>query len=103
MKSIAEKIERVSPMERFIVLAREMDRLKEVVSQLDEGRSVDDLLDLLEVDELSERFSISPALMRKKLKMAGGKVVKMGKKYVIRKVNFLEVLQGLEESGSLKD
>ncbi|MGJ8677082.1 MAG: hypothetical protein ACSHX0_06170 [Akkermansiaceae bacterium] len=99
MESISEKIDKVSPIERFIVLARELDRIRELISQLDEGRSVDDLLEVLDLELLSTQFGVSAQLMRKKLKLAGGKTFKIGKKHVIRKVVFLEVLQNLEESG----
>ncbi|MFK7911103.1 MAG: hypothetical protein AB8F34_10975 [Akkermansiaceae bacterium] len=67
------------------------------MENLTNDQSIDELLDVLHLDELSEQFSISQEQMRKKLRLAGGKVFKLGKKYVIRKVNFLCVLETLEQ------
>jgi len=36
--------------------------------------------------------------MKNRLLKAGGKILKLGKKYVIRKVRFLEVLEALEQT-----
>lgn len=54
----------------------------------------------MEVAGLGERFGMSQDSMRKRLRMAGGKVFKLGKKYVIRKVALLEVMEKLEHSVS---
>lgn len=58
------------------------------------------MLEVLDVVELGQQFGVSAECMRKKLRQAGGKVFKMGKKYVIRKVAFLEVLETLESETS---
>ena len=78
-------------------MAGDIDRLRQQVDNLVGEQSIDGCLDVIEVDELSERFGISSELMRKKLRMFGGKVFKLGKKFVIRKIQFLRVIERMEE------
>ena len=57
---------------------------------------MDDMLDVVELEDLGKRFGVSAEAMRRKLQRAGGKVIKMGKKHVIRKIALLEVIEKLE-------
>jgi len=93
-----ERTEKVSPLEKFAVLAGDIDLLRQRVENLHSEQSIDDLLDLIEIEELAKRFGNTTDLMRKKLTRAGGRVFKLGRKYVIRKVCFLEVLEKMEQS-----
>ena len=68
----------------------------EVRPNIQSEQSVDDLLETIDIAELGERFGASGETMKKRLIQAGGAVFKIGKKQVIRKVRFLEVLEHLE-------
>ena len=92
----SQRTEQVSPMDKFHVLASDIDQLRNRVEQITTESSIDDLLEVIELDQLGERFGVSLATMRKRLTEAGGNVFKIGKKHVIRKVRFLEVLETLE-------
>ena len=83
-------------MDKIAVMAGDIDQLRQRVEGITANQSIDDLLDVLEVGELGQRFGVSLDCMRKRLTQAGGKVFRMGKKYVIRKVTFLEVMENLE-------
>ncbi len=83
-------------MEKISVLATDVDSLRRQIENITTDQSIDSRLEVVEVSDLAERFGTSVNLMRRKLTAAGGKVFKLGKKYVIRKVIFLEVLQRLE-------
>lgn len=91
-----EKTERLSPLEKFGVLAGDIDQIRIRLEAVQANQSVDDLLETLDVAELGERFGVSLETMKKRLVQAGGAVIKVGKKHVIRKVRFLEVLESLE-------
>lgn len=96
MISTVERTEKVPPMDRFQILAGDIDRLRNRLEQLTSEQSVDELLEVIEISTLSKQFGVSPETMRRKLKDAGGQVFKMGRKYVIRKVRFLAVMESLE-------
>lgn len=97
MMTTIQRTEKASPLEKFIVLAGDLDQLRSRVEQITQTeQSIDDLCDTLEVEELGKRYGVSLETMRKRLKQAGGQVFKIGKKHVIRKVRFLEVLEALE-------
>lgn len=91
-----ERTQKVTPLEKFSVLACDIDLLRQKLDNLNIQQPLDDLLDVVEISELARRYDASEDLMRKRLRLAGGKVFKLGKKYVIRKVVLLEVLQKLE-------
>ena len=91
-----EKTERLTPLEKFAVLAGDIDQVRLRIESIQAQQSVDDLLETLDISELGEKFGVSMETMKKRLIQAGGTVFKMGKKYVIRKVRFLEVLETLE-------
>jgi len=82
-------------------LAGDIDQIRQRVENVTNQQSIDDLLDVLDMDELSQRFGVSPDSMRKKLTQSGGKVFKLGKKYVIRKITFLGVMENLERDVNL--
>lgn len=92
-----QRTEKATPLEKFVVLAGDLDQLRSRVEQITQTeQSIDDLCETLEVDEIGKRYGVSSNTMRKRLKQAGGQVFKIGKKHVIRKVRFLEVLEALE-------
>ena len=91
---------RYSALDRSLGRPYGSPRLDPASDGLAGGQSIDDLLAVLEVAGLGERFGMSQDSMRKRLRMAGGKVFKLGKKYVIRKVALLEVMEKLEHSVS---
>jgi len=97
-----ERTEKVSPLDKFAVLANDIDLLRHRLDTVNREQSIDDLLEVIEVEFLADRFRNTPDLMKKKLSQAGGKVFKLGRKHVIRKICFLEVLENLE-SASLED
>lgn len=93
----SQRTEKVSPLDKFVVLAGDIDQLRNRIDQISTEQSIDDLLEVLEVEKLGLQFGVTLDTMRKRLQLAGGKVFKMGKKWVIRKVGFLEVLESLEQ------
>jgi len=93
-----ERTEKVSPLEKFSVLAGDIDLLRQRIETLQREQSTDELLEVIEVEALAKQFGNTTDLMRKKLSRAGGRVFKLGRKYLIRKVCFLEVLESLEQS-----
>jgi hypothetical protein len=92
-----ERTEKVTPLEKFLVLAGDIDLLRNQIENLTTDQSIDELLEVIEVQELAGRFGISITLMRKKLSNAGGRPFKLGKTWAIRKVGLLEVIQHLEK------
>ena len=97
MMTTVERTQKVTPLEKFSVLACDIDLLRQKLDNLNIQQPLDDLLDVVEISELAKRYGASEDLMRKRLRLAGGKVFKLGKQYVIRKVVLLEVLQKLED------
>jgi hypothetical protein len=93
-----ERTEKVSPLDKFAVLANDIDLLRLRLDTVNREQSIDSLLEVIESDSLAQRFRNTPDLMRRKLLQAGGKVFKLGRKHVIRKVCFLEVLESLEHA-----
>ncbi len=91
-----ERTEQLSPLEKFAVLAGDIDQIRLRLESINAQQSVDDLLDTLDIAELGEKFGVSMDTMKKRLILAGGTVFKMGKRHVIRKVRLLEVLETLE-------
>lgn len=93
-----EKTDKLPPLEKIAMLASDLDHLRsQFERQITQEQSLDDLVDLISLDELSGQFGVSLATMKTKLQEVGGKVFKLGKKHVIRKINFLEVLEQLEQ------
>jgi len=93
-----ERVEKVTPLEKFCVIAEDVDRLREHLKMVDGSQSLDELVEVVNVAELADRYEIKPQMMRAKLKNAGGKVFKIGKKWVIRKVQLLTVLELMEDA-----
>ena len=85
-------------MDQLSVLATEIDQVKARMETLQQEQSIDSLLEVVEIKDLSDRFKTTPDSLRRKLKLAGGKVFKVGKSYVIRKVALLEVWENLEQN-----
>ena len=98
MTTTREKAGKVTPLEKFDVLAMDIDLLRHRVENLHSEQSMDDLLEVIEVEQLAAEYGVSFFTMRKKLTSAGGHVFKLGKKYVIRKVSYLQVLENLESA-----
>jgi len=95
--TIREKTQNLPPLEKITFLVGEIDHLRtQLDQQIMQEKSLDDLVYLLFLDELCEKFGISLETMRKKLVALGGRVFKLGKKFAIRKIHFLEVLEKLE-------
>ncbi len=93
-----EKTDKLPPLEKITTLVNDLDQLRFVVqNQVKQNQSLDELIDYLYLDELSDGFGLSAALMRKRLLAAGAKIFKLGKRYAIRKVGFLEVIERLEQ------
>lgn len=91
-----QKTEQISPLEKFVVLARDIDQIRQRLEQVTTDQNVDDLLEVIEISELANRYSTTEETVKKRISNAGGKIFKIGKKWVIRKMNFLEVLEKLE-------
>lgn len=91
-----QKTEQISPLEKFVVLARDIDQIRQRLEQVTTDQNMDDLLEVIEISDLADRYSATEETIKKRISHAGGKVFKMGKKWVIRKMNFLEVLETLE-------
>jgi len=98
MVTTKEKTEKLPPLEKIATLVSDLDQLRmQVEHQIIQEKPLDDLVDLVFLDELSSQTGVSIDTMKKKLKAVDGKVFKLGKRYVIRKVNLLEVLERMEQ------
>lgn len=95
--SAKERIGRVTPLERFDVLAGELDALKDRLAMMSREQSTDELLEVVNVADLANRHGVSTATMRKRLTEAGGTVFKFGKQHLIRKIKLLEVFERMED------
>ena len=98
-----ERTEKVAPLEKFDVLAVDIDLLRQRIEGLQSGQSMDSLLEVVEVEKLASRFGVSADAMRKRLTSVGGHVFKMGRQFVIRKVSLLQALENLEQRAVGKD
>ncbi len=97
MVTTKEKTEKLPPLEKIATLVSDLDQLRiQVEHQIIQEKPLDDLVDLVFLDDLSSQTGVSIDTMKKKLKEVDGKVFKLGKKYVIRKINLLEVLERME-------
>jgi len=94
-----ERTGKVAPLEKFDVLAADIDLLRQRIDALKSEQSVDLLLEVVEVETLAKRFGVSLDAMRKRLALGGGQVFKMGRQFVIRKVSLLQALENLEQGG----
>jgi hypothetical protein len=92
-----ERTEKVAPLEKFDVLAVDIDLLRQRIDTLKSEQSVDLLLEVVEVETLARRFGVSVDAMRKRLTLGGGQVFKMGRQFVIRKVSLLQALENFEQ------
>ncbi len=99
--TVRERTDRVSPLEKFTLLASEVDAIRDRLAMMTREQSVDQLLELVEVETFARDFDVFSRDDEKRLVRARGKVFKLGKKQIIRKVNLLEVMESLERDESL--
>jgi hypothetical protein len=87
--------------EKFTVLAATIDNLKAELENLRNKATIDDEIETLEIAPLADRFGISEKAFRDQVDRAigAGHVVKVGKRWVIRKRRFLEFLTRNEPLG----
>jgi hypothetical protein len=79
------------PADSVGYLAREIDSLRQSI-----GLPVDDQIDLLDLNVLSDKTGLSLLVIRNAIIKGGGKTIELGTKRYVRKTVWLEVLQGLE-------
>ena len=96
LMTILEKTAKLPPIERIALLADEIDYLKSQVEVGLREQDVDSMIEVLELDELAQKYETTAISMKKKILQANGKVFKLGKKWVIRKISFLSVVEFLE-------
>lgn len=97
MVTTKEKTEKLPPLEKIAMLVSDLDQLRmQVEHQITQEKPLDELVDLVFLDELGSQVGVSLDTIKKKLKAVDGKVFKLGKRYVIRKVCLLEVLEKME-------
>ena len=94
--TVRELTNAASPLEKFEILADEIDKLHQKTSELEHRRSIDDLLEIVSLSDLAVVYGVPVAGLKKKLIQAGGEVFKIGKHRVIRKVKLVAVLENLE-------
>ncbi|BCX48578.1 hypothetical protein HAHE_24860 [Haloferula helveola] len=92
----AQRTASLTPMDKLAVLVGDVDQLRTRIEGIAAQQSIDDMLEVLEIEALACRFGVSQDTLRRRLREAGGKVFKLGRKHVIRKVAFLEVIETLE-------
>lgn len=93
-----ERTDSASPLEKFETLADDIDRLRAKVIELEGQRSVDELLEIVHLDSLAEQLGVPVSGLRRKLSDAGGKIFKIGKLPVIRKIKLLAAFERIERS-----
>lgn len=100
MNTTRERTENASPLEKFDVLAGDIDHLRLQIERVSGQQSVDDLLEVIEIADLAEKYGSPEKLLRKRLRDSGGEIFKIGKKWVIRKVKLLQVYEAFERAGA---
>ena len=92
--SFLDTIERATGRDKFTVIAAQLDH----ITELAESRSIDDRIATLDVEILAEDHDVTFETMRSQLRIRLGRnaVFRLGKKWVIRKIKFLQYLQCLE-------
>ena len=91
-----ERTDSASPLEKFEILAEEIDQLRQEIDEANHKRPIEDLLEIIPVSELAMKYDVPLSGLKKKLILAGGEVFKIGKHSVIRKVKLLSVFESLE-------
>lgn len=84
------------PLQQISQLNRDVAILKQHVATLGRETAIDDQLEYVYLEDLAAQFDASMDNIKKKLTASGGKPFKLGKKYVIRKVQLLSVMEHLE-------
>jgi len=92
-----ENIESATPLEKFEILADDIDRLRNGLAESENQRTVDELLETVDLEKLANQYEISITSLRRKLLAAGAEVFKIGKRSVIRKIKLLAVFEKLEQ------
>ena len=100
MMTTRERTRELTPMEKFDVLAEDIDQLRLRFEQLHLQQSMDDLLEVVELSDLAEKYGSPEKLLRKRLKDSGAEIFKVGRKWVIRKVKLLEIYEAFERTAT---
>ena len=94
--SFLDTIEKATGRDKFVVIAAQLDH----VTDLAESKSIDDCIAVLDVEVLARDHGVTFETMRNQLriKLGSNAVFRLGKRWVIRKVKFLQYLQCLENN-----
>lgn len=101
MGKILTQISNATGMEKIALLAVHTDLLNDRVEALGRQRSIDEQVEVFDLEHLASVHGTTPETLRKQIaKVLGDSViVKVGKQKVIRKSKFLEFLE-LQETGA---
>lgn len=92
----SERTAVASPLDKFEVLAADIDDLRVKIQSLHGTQSIDDQIEIVNLKTLSRQHGLSLPTVRRRIEEAGGRVFKIGGQVVIRKVKLLEVFEQLE-------
>lgn len=93
-----EQIELATGSDKLRLIGAEIDRVKGEISRLSGLQSTDDQAETIEVEELASKYDVREETLRKNINVRLGKsaVIRVGKKWVLRKTLWLEYLKTLE-------
>jgi hypothetical protein len=107
-RSTLDLVQQAVGMEKFVVMAAAIDLAKNDLEILRNRVSLDDEIETLELSQLAEQYGTGEKTLREQIErqLSPGVVIKVGKKWVIRKRRFLDYLESKEatpyEGGDLR-
>tara|TARA_R110002096_G_scaffold427509_1_gene638262 strand:+ start:1617 stop:1943 length:327 start_codon:yes stop_codon:yes gene_type:complete len=98
MGTTSELVSKAVGMEKLIILGQAIDLNTKRIDSIGGRESMDDQLETIEIQSLAQQYGVKPDTMRRNLCLTLGDnaVIRIGKKWVIRKIQFLKFLQILE-------
>lgn len=98
MESTLKILQQAVGTEKLTVLAAAIDTLMAMHAETQRGFSLEEQSATLEVEELASQYGVSFETMRNQLRevLGDAAVFRLGKKWVIRQVKFLDYLRARE-------
>lgn len=91
-------------MDKITVMAAMIDLARNDLENLRNRISIDEEIETLELGQLAEQYGTGEKTLREQIErqLSPGVVIKVGKKWVIRKRRFLDYLESKEGAGKLE-
>jgi len=100
-RSVIHLVQQAVGTDKFLVLAAAIDLAKNDFEILRNRVSIDEEIEILELSQLAEQYGTGEKTLREQIErqLSPGVVIKVGKKWVIRKRRFLDYLESKEAAG----